>query len=131
MNALGRYVLTSLWFVFAAMAEFTFVLFMKQNQEWLRKTEKGSPIGEKSDEIHTQRVNNPSKALFEGGQVATKVGNLEETMDHEKSQLSFRSRKCTLIRSLALTTKLDLAGFILFHVSYMIYNFLYCPGYFN
>ena len=117
--------MTSLWFVFAAMAEFAFVIFIKQNKEWLRNTENGSQIGTKSDEIHTQRVNSPSKALYEGGQVATKVGNLEETMDHEKSQLSFRRRKCTLIRSLALTTKLDLAGFILFHVSYMTYNFLY------
>ena len=125
MNALGRYVLISLWFVFAAMAEFTFVLFIKQNQDWLRKTEKGSQIEGKSDEIHTQRVSSPSKAFFEGGQVATKVGNLEETKDQEKSQLSFWSRKYALLRGLELTTKLDLAGFILFYVSYMTYNFLY------
>ena len=125
MNALGRYVLISLWFVFAAMAEFTLVLFIKQNQDWSRKTEKGSQIGEKSDEIHTQKVSSPSKALFEGGQVATKVGNLEETKDQEKSQLSFWSRKYAIFCGLELTTKLDLAGFILFYVSYLTYNFLY------
>ena len=125
MNALGRYVLISLWFVFAAMAEFAFILFIKRNHEWQRKTENGSQTGAKSDKIHTQRVSSPPKALFEGNQVARQVGNLEETKDHEKSQSNFRSRKCAFVCGLELTTKLDLAGFIIFHVSYMIYNYLY------
>ena len=117
--------MVSLGFVFAAMAEFAFVYFIKQTQEWQSIQENIEHGGAQSIEIRNRRVSSLSKAFSDGNQATVKDGNSEEPKDQEKSQFSFWSKKCAIFYGLPFTTKLDLVGFILFHVTYMIYNFLY------
>ena len=84
----------SLQFVFAAMAEFSLVLFVKQIQEWKN--------------IET-----------------TKAGAVQVTADQETRNIPFSNGTCSKLHGLRLTTKIDLAGFVLFNFSYLIFNILY------
>ena len=120
--------MVSLGFVFAAMAEFAFVYFIKQNQEWHSIQVNVGHGGAKSNEIPNRGVSSLSKALCNGDHAKPKDGSFEELKDERISQLSFCSIKYAMFYDLPFTTKLDMVGFILFHASYMIYNFLYCLG---
>ena len=54
-----------------------------------------------------------------------KIGVVQETNDQESKTLTLWSQKCALLDSLHLTNKIDLAGFVLFCVCYMIFNVVY------
>ena len=125
MNLLGRYLLISMMFVFAAMVEFAFVLVVKQKREWHSIGENDAIGGSKLDEIPKHRLNEASKALIDANQEECKVGNLDETNELGTTQPSFWRRKCTLLKQLPLTTKIDLVGIVLFHVSYILFNVMY------
>ena len=125
MNLLGWYLLISMMFVFAAMVEFAFVLVVKQKREWHSIGENDAIGGSKLDEILKHRRNEASKALIDADQGERKVVNLDETNQLETTQSGFWRRKCTLLKQLPLTTKIDLVGIVLFHVSYIIFNVMY------
>ena len=108
------------------MAEFAFVYPIKQTKVWQNISVNVGNGGAKSVEIRNHRVSSLSKAFCNGNQVEVKDENSEKPKDQETIQLSFWSRKGAMFYVLPFTTKLDIVGFILFHVSYMIYNFLYC-----
>ena len=125
MNLLGRYLLISMMFVFAAMVEFAFVLVVKQKREWHRIGENDAVGGSKLEEIPMHRRNEASKALIDVMQGESSVGNLDETNELETTQSSFWRKKCTLLKQLPLTAKIDLVGIVLFHISYIIFNVMY------
>ena len=112
-------------FVFAAMAEFAFILFVNQIQEWTDNAKNDGSEAEESDEMPKPTTTKDSKSSPNIKQRQIKVGNLEEIKDVEVIQTSFWDKKFAIFNGLRLTTKIDLAGFVFFHLSYMVVNFLY------
>ena len=55
----------------------------------------------------------------------TEVRTSKEIKENEMRNIYFWSKKYNMIRDLPYTTKIDLAGFILFHVIYLIFNIGY------
>ena len=125
MNLLGWYLLISMMFVFAAMVEFAFVLLIKQRQESRNTGDNVGSSGSNSDKIPNNIPSEASKVFINVIQEKNKIENLEETDELEMREPSFWSRKYASFNGLNLTTKIDLAGIVLFHVSYMIFNVMY------
>ena len=112
-------------FVFAAMVEFAIVLLIKQRQESRNTGDNVGTSGLNSDKIPKNIPSEASKVFINVTQERNKIENLEETDELEMREPSFWSRKYASFNGLHLTTKIDLAGIVLFHVSYMIFNVVY------
>ena len=125
MSLLGSFILSSLVFVFAAMAEFAFILFLNQKEVW-----KNIKENRRSDEANSQKMR---RTWHHGGTIArndvisetTEVRTLKETEENEIRNTHFWSKKYNMLSDLPYTTKIDLAGFILFHLIYLIFNIVY------
>ena len=104
-------------FVFAAMAEFAFVLFVKQKQAWQNTAENFGSVGEKYDQIHkVTKVYSPN----------TKGdGSIQEMQDQEINNIGFCSRNGIVSHDSHLTTKIDSVGFVIYCFGYLIFNFVY------
>ena len=121
MSLLGYYLLISLGFVFGAMAEFAFVLFVKQKQEL---TNTGfSEL--KSNKSVPHNVTEALKTLSMVEPTRTNGVDQQEGNGEGTSKMSFWSKKCAIIYGLPLTTKIDLAGFIVFHLTFLLFNVIY------
>ena len=112
-------------FVFAAMVEFAIVLLIKQRQESRNTGDNVGTSGSNSDKIPKNIPSEASKVFINVIQEKNKIENLEETDELEMREPSFWSRKYASFNGLNLTTKIDSAGIVLFHVSYMIFNVVY------
>ena len=116
--------MVSLVFVFAAMVEFAFVLIMKQKQQWINVKGIDGHCDKPLDRITINATTNCSKALcFDIA--TTQACHSVETPDQEIRPMTFLAKNCAMLHSLPLTTKIDLAGFVIFHISYFIFNCLY------
>ena len=105
------------------MAEFAFVLFVKQKQELTNtgfselKSNKSVPHNV-TEALKTLSMVEPTRT----NGVDQQEGNREGT-----SKMSLWSKKCAIIYGLPLTTKIDLAGFIVFHLTFLLFNGIYWP----
>ena len=118
----------SLLFVFAAMAEFSLVLFVNQIQEWKNTQENCKCNGSKSEKSETTPIYKVSKVSSGSPEVeseTTKAVTAQVTADQETRNVPLRSGTCSKLHGLRLTTKIDLAGFVLFNFSYLIFNIVY------
>ena len=103
------------------MAEFAFLLFVKQKQELTNtgfselKSNKSVPH-DVTYALKTLSMVGPTTA----NRVYQQEGNGEGT-----SKMSLWSKKCAIIYGLPLTTKIDLAGFIVFHLTFLLFNVIY------
>ena len=113
MNQLGAYLLVSMMFVFAAMAEFAFVLFVKQKQARKNIEDNCGTEGAKSKKISEYKVDKVSNPD------TTKIQN-KKTRNH-----GFWSTKNNVLNDLHLTTNIDSAGFVIYCLGYLIFNFVY------
>ena len=104
------------------MAEFSFVLSVKRMQEWNNIEEHCKQDCAKSEKIPIHNANEVSDDSFNVDSETTKVRSVSETTDQ---YTSIWSRKCSKLHGSPLTTKIDFAAFILFHCSFMIFNFIY------
>ena len=102
-------------FVFAAGAEFAFILFVRQKQ--LLITENCG-----SDEANTH---GGSKDIHNVILETTEARTSKEIKKNEIRNIRFWSKKYNMLRDLPYTTRIDLGGFILFHVIYLIFNIGY------
>ena len=125
MSLLGTYLLISLGFVFAAMAEFALVLFVKQIQAWKNLEENCERNCVKSEKTPMYKVKEVSNASPNVGYETTNAVALPKATDQEARNIGAWSRKSAKLHGLSLTTKMDFAGFILFYFSYTIFNFVY------
>ena len=114
--------MVSLVFVFAAMVEFAFVLFLRQIQEWEDITEKDNHYGKGFNRNKINKVNTSTEALATANTVITPDGISFEIGDEEMRQMSFWGRKKVILQRLPLTTKIDLTVFVFFHFCYLIFN---------
>ena len=110
-------------FVFAAGAVFAFILYVKQKELLKNITENCG-----SDEVNA--LNRSSrhhgcKDIHNDISELAEVRNSKDIKENEMRNIYFWSKKYNMIRDLPYTTKIDLAGFILFHVIYLIFNIGY------
>ena len=126
LSLLGVYLLGSMLFVFAALAEFAYVLFVKQKQEWLDNDDKYEADGSRSSKRPSSGVNAVSSDLVDVDRETSQVGNVQQTITQETRKTpSFWSKKCTMLQDLPLTTQIDFTGFVLFNFFYLLFNFVY------
>ena len=116
--------MVSLVFVFAAMVEFAFVLFMKRKQQWINMKGIDGHCDNPLDRITINAATNSPKFLcFDT--TTTQACHSVETSDQETRPITFFAKHSAMLHVLPLTTKIDLAGFVIFHISYFIFNCLY------
>ena len=112
-------------FVFAAMAEFAFVLLVDLNRK--RNDIKGidGPSGKNFNRVAMNTGNDAINTFCNVDPEIPKTGNLAETKDREVTEKSFWSKKYAIFYSLSLSRKIDCAGFAFFHLGYLIFNAVY------
>ena len=103
------------------MAEFAFLLFVKQKQE-LRNTGFSEL---KSNKSVPHDVTYALKTLSMVELTRTNGVYQQESNGEGTSKMSFWSKKCAIVCGLPLTTKIDLAGFIVFHLTFLLFNVIY------
>ena len=109
------------------MAEFAFVLFVKQKQELTNIAENTGFSELKSKKSVPHNVPDALKTLSIIEPIKKNGVYQQEGNDERTSKMSFWIKKCAIIYGLPLTTKIDLAGFILFHLTYLLFNSIYWP----
>ena len=112
-------------FVFAAMAEFAFVLFIKQNGKWKNINEIDGPSGTTCNRLAIDTGNDAAKAVCNVAPQITNTVNLVESKDREIRQTNVWSNKCVIFYGLSFPTKLDCAGFFFYYLGYLIFNCVY------
>ena len=125
MSLLGYYLLISLVFVFGTMAELACVLFIKQKQELTNVAENTGFSEQKS---HISKSHDATDALRKLSMVEPiKENKIYEPKDNDEEtrKMNFWSKKGSIIYGLPLTTKIDLAGFIVFHLTFLLFNVIY------
>ena len=109
------------------MAEFAFVLFVKQKQELTNVAENTGFSKLKSNESDPHNVTEALRTPSMVEPTRTNGVDQQEGNGEGTSKMSFWSKKCAIIYGLPLTTKIDLVGFIVFHLSYLFFNSMYWP----
>ena len=115
---MGTYILASLLFVFAAMAEFALVIFIKQNSDWRKDGRIGMGL-EKEIQIEEK---------FSINMVAPADGIESRIKDTEYVVPKARHSSMNileLICNLPITSKIDYSAFIVFNFIYLILNCIY------
>ena len=125
LSLLGAYLLVSLVFVFSAMVEFAFVLFLNQKRAWLKSMKSDSSNGADSNNISSCENNEVSNGLDNISTETIKMRSLQEIKDQETSNTNWWGQKCTVLHGLPLTNKIDLAAFVLFYFFYLSFNIVY------
>ena len=109
------------------MAEFAFVLFVKQKQELMNVAENTGASEPKSDRSVSHNVTNALSMLSMAEPRKVNRVDQQEGNDEGTRKINFWSKKCAIIHGLPLTTKMDLVGFIVFHLTYLLFNGIYWP----
>ena len=112
-------------FVFSAMVEFAFVIYLKQMQAWRNTVRKDGPDRRNSDKLCSFEIDGVSTSFPNVEPGTRKIEGVKVTDDQGSNTVTFWNSKCALLDSLHLTNKIDLAGFVLFCMCYMIYNAVY------
>ena len=117
MTELGKYILTSLFFVIGTMVEFAIVLFVKQIRE--EKMEHTLDDQRKLDKNICPKTPTGSNVVHVSPEFICKdykgfrIANYEE------------DKEALLRKASALTKKIDRISIILFSVAYIIFNGIY------
>ena len=115
---MGTYILASLLFVFAAMAEFALVIFIKQNSDWRNHDRIGIRL-EKEIQIQEKSSINVV-APVDGLKSRIKDAQYDVPKAKHSSMTTFE-----LICNLPITSKIDYSAFVVFNFTYLILNCLY------
>ena len=115
---MGTYILASLLFVFAAMAEFALVIFIKQNSDWKKDGRIGMGL-EKEIQIE-EKFSINMVAPADG--IESRIKDTDYVVPKAK-HLSMTTLE--LIYNLPITSKIDYSAFIVFNFTYLIGNCIY------
>ena len=107
-------------FVFAAMAEFAFVLFVTQKEAWKNVDGDYGSNGTKTNKIPRCRVTKVPNLETK------RAGRLQQINDQETRTVGFGHLKNDRLHGLPLTTKIDFAAFVIYCSGYLVFNFVYC-----
>ena len=106
-------------FVFAAMAEFAFVLFVKQKQARKNIEDNCGTEGANFNKISGYKVDKVSNLD------TTRNGRVQKIQNKKTRNNGFWSTKNNVLNDLHLTTNIDSAGFVMYCLGYLIFNFVY------
>ena len=122
MNALGGYLLVSLFFVFGTMIEFSIVLLAKLKIEWdARNVVEGIFISKETLHTKNRKINNATIEVEPRESAST-----ETKTKHEKNA---RDATKGLFGSLQTTAKVDFIALIMFSLCYFLFNCFYWQHY--
>ena len=107
------------------MAEFAFILLVRQKEVWKNITENRGSDEPNSHKISRSRDHRGSNDINDVISETTEVRILKKTEENEIRNIRFWSKRHWMLHDLPYTTKIDLAGFILFHVIFLIFNIGY------
>ena len=107
------------------MAEFACVLFVKQKQDLTNIAENTGSSEPKSNKSVTPNVTDALKTLSMVEPRNVNRVDQQQGNDEGTEQMNFWSQKRAIIYGLPLTTKIDLVGFIVFHLTYLLFNVVY------
>lgn len=107
------------------MVEFAFVIYLKQIEVWKTTAKRKRPDIGNTDEMCSLEMNDVSNDLPDVKPLTRKIGIVQYTDDQESKCITYWSRKCVMRQDLPLTYKIDLAGFVLFYIFYVIFNVVY------
>ena len=122
MNALSIYLLMSLAFVFGAMAEFALVLFVQRNLE-----QESTTLMHSYDRFDSEGKVSPKSTIIgeELGKTAPHKKPRNRVDETKVPKMSFCKRIVRNFCSLHLTTMIDIVAFLVFNLSYAIFNIIY------
>ena len=106
------------------MAEFAFILFVRQKQ-LLKNIAENCGSDEADAQNRNSEYHGDSKDIHNVISEMTEVRTSKEIKEKEIRNIRRWSKKINMLRDLPYTTKIDLASFILFHVIYLIFNIGY------
>ena len=109
------------------MAEFACVLFVKQKQDLKNMAENSGVSEPKSDRSVSHNVTDALSTLSLAEPRKVDRVDQQEGNDEGTRKINFWSKKFAIIHGLHLTTKMDLVGFIVFHLTYLLFNGIYWP----
>ena len=112
-------------FVFAAMAEFAFVLLVNQNQKWKNTKELDGPSRRTFNRVAINTGNDAINSVCNVDPEIIQNVNIAQPNDREIRQISFWSKKYAIFYGLSFPTKIDCAGFVFFYLGYFIFNGVY------
>ena len=109
------------------MAEFACILFVKQKQELMNVAENTGFSEQKSDISSPNNVNDAIRKLSMVEPIMENKIYQPKDNDEETRKKNFWRKKRAIIYGLPVTTKIDLAGFIVFHLTFLLFNGIYWP----
>ena len=109
------------------MAEFACILFVRQKQELMNVAENTGFSEQKSDISSPNSVSDAIRKLSMVEPIKENKIYEPKDNDEETRKMNFWSKKGSIIYGLPLTTKIDLAGFIVFHLTFLLFNGIYWP----
>ena len=112
-------------FVFAAMAEFAFVLLVDLNEKRNGIKENVGPSGKNFNRVGIDTGNDAANTFCNEGPEIPQTGHLGETNDREITETNFWSKTYAIFYGLSFPRKIDCAGFAFFHLGYLIFNAVY------
>ena len=112
-------------FVFAAMAEFAFVLLVDLNQKRNGIKEIDGPSGKNFNRVGINTGNDATNTFCNDNPEIPQAGHLAETKDKEITETNFWSKKYATFYGLSFPRKIDCVGFVFFHLGYLIFNGVY------
>ena len=120
LNALGVYLLVSLFFVIGTMIEFAIVLVIKRKMD--------SKMNSNSDDPRTVTAVRRKKMNYWPSRLP-KTFTAENPIPTEDSKRNQPPTVIDKIESESITDKIDMAAFFLFLFSYFIFNIVYLSWY--
>ena len=109
------------------MVELALVLFLKQKQEWVNNMDKVSNHGGKSEHNIFKKTAAVANDIDKGTPGQETEHNIGEPEDQKVKREMFYRRMLSIYYSLPLTTKIDVATFLLFYLFFFLVNCIYWP----
>ena len=123
LNALGFYLLVSLFFVIGTMVELAIVVMIKRTQRY-RRCQTTSRNGKKGSRKNTE---GPNVSLT---QKSTSVESLRNAcLYYSNNDMEDEQMSRTQNRSRSITDTVDFAALIIFLLSFLVFNFFYSLKY--
>ena len=109
------------------MVELALVLFLKQKQEWVKNMDKVSSHDVKSEDNIFKKIAVVANDIDKGTPAQEIEHNIDVPKDQKEKSWMFYGRMLSIYHSLPLTTKIDVATFLLFYLFFFLANCIYWP----
>ena len=105
--------------------KFAFVLLVDLYQKRNCIKEIDGPSGKSFNRVGINTGNDATNTFCSDNPEIPQAGHLAETKDKEITETNFWSKKYATFYRLSFPRKIDCAGFVFFHLGYLIFNGVY------